>query len=183
MSTLTAPHLRLAAPADAANLAAFAARTFAETFGSDNRPEDLHAHLTSAFGVAQQTRELNDPKMTTLLMDRGDQLVAFAQLQRNSLPPGIEVDRPLELYRFYVDRPAHGSGVAQQLMAAVHETAHAFGGRHVWLGVWERNPRAIAFYKKVGFIDRGSKEFMVGADRQIDRVLIAPVHRSAPALP
>ncbi len=161
--------------ADAAALAEFAARTFEETFGSENRPEDLHAHLVKAFGVVQQTQELCSPRMATLLAYHEAKLVAFAQIKRQDPPPGVLIDSPLELHRFYVDRPAQGKGVAQRLIGAVHNAARAFGGRNLWLGVWERNPRAIAFYQKVGFIDRGSHNFFVGSDRQTDRVLVAPV--------
>jgi ribosomal protein S18 acetylase RimI-like enzyme len=56
-------------------------------------------------------------------------------------------------------------------MEAALDAARALGGASVWLSVWERNPRAIAFYTKTGFIDVGSKVFMVGSDRQTDRVL------------
>ncbi|MBK7331222.1 MAG: GNAT family N-acetyltransferase [Betaproteobacteria bacterium] len=83
--------------------------------------------------------------------------------------------RPIELQRFCVDRPAHGTGVAQTLMAAARRAAREFGGEHLWLGVWERNPRAIAFYAKAGFRDVGSTVFQVGPDRQTDRVLVAPL--------
>ena len=167
--------IRTGVEADAPQLAAFAARTFEETFGPHNRPEDLHAHLIKAFGVEQQTRELLSPSMVTLLAHQGATLVAFAQVQRKDPPAGIRIDRPIELHRFYVDRPVHGKGVAQRLMLAVHATTRVLHGRNLWLGVWERNPRAIAFYKKVGFVDRGSHEFLVGSDRQTDRVLVAPV--------
>ncbi|MBT8107877.1 MAG: hypothetical protein KJP17_06555 [Gammaproteobacteria bacterium] len=60
-------------------------------------------------------------------------------------------------------------------MQEVHKATHEFGGRHIWLGVWERNPRAIAFYRKMKFIDVGSQFYMVGPDRQLDRVLVASV--------
>ena len=80
-----------------------------------------------------------------------------------------------ELHRFYVDRPSQGTGVAQRLMAAVQDAARAAGARHLWLGVWEHNPRAIRFYAKRGFVDVGSHDFVLGADRQTDRVMLAPV--------
>jgi ribosomal protein S18 acetylase RimI-like enzyme len=172
-------HIRVGVESDASALAAFAARTFEETFGADNRPDDLRAHLSNAFGMLKQTQELLNPSMVTLLTHQGAALVAFAQVQRKDPPPCVLVDRPIELHRFYVDRPAHGSGVAQLLMNAVQDAAHAFDGKHLWLGVWERNPRAIAFYKKVGFTDCGSTVFCVGPDPQIDRVMIAPVKRVA----
>jgi GNAT superfamily N-acetyltransferase len=167
--------IRTAVDADAPVLAAFAARTFEETFGPQNRPEDMRAHLAKTFGITQQSQELKNPNMVTLLAYHDATLVAFAQVQRNDPPAGVLVDATVELHRFYVDRPAHGKGVAQQLMRVVHTAARAFQGKNLWLGVWERNLRAIAFYKKAGFVDRGCHDFFVGSDRQTDRVLVAPV--------
>lgn len=170
--------IRVGIATDAPALAAFAARTFEETFAADNRPEDLRLHLEAAFGIPQQTRELRDPNAMTLLAHIESTLVAFAQVRRKDPPACVALRRAVELQRFYVDRPAHGKGIAQQLMQAVHDAARRFGGESLWLGVWERNPRAIAFYHKVGFIDRGSHDFFVGQDRQTDRVLVAPVARA-----
>jgi GNAT superfamily N-acetyltransferase len=175
LSNLESVHIRVGVESDAHELAAFAARTFKETFGPHNRPEDLRAHLKKAFGITQQTQELKDPAMVTLLGYHDATLVAFAQIRRQDPPTGIPIVRPIELYRFYVDRPAHGTGIAQRLMVDVHAQARAFDGENLWLGVWERNPRAIAFYQKVGFVDRGSHDFFVGSDRQTDRVLVAPI--------
>jgi GNAT superfamily N-acetyltransferase len=171
--------IRAGVESDAPELATFAARTFEETFGSQNRPEDLHAHLKAAFGITQQTQELLNPNMVTLLAYHDATLVAFAQVKRQDPTPGILLERPIELHRFYVDRPAHGRGVAQRLMLAVHAAARAFDGQNLWLGVWERNHRAIAFYQKVGFVDQGCHDFFVGSDRQTDRVLVAPVQPAA----
>ncbi len=160
---------------DAAALAEFAARTFADTYGADNRPEDMRAHLASSFGVALQSSELAASDVATLLGYDVETLVAYAQVRRNVPPPCATQPRAVELHRFYVDRPAHGRGAAQQLMAAVFARARELGGQHLWLSVWDQNPRAIAFYKKVGFEDAGSTEFIVGSDRQTDRVLVADV--------
>ena len=179
LMTPPAPLLRRAQPADAASLAQFAARAFAETFGPDNRPEDIAAHLAAVFGPAQQRRELADPDFVTLVMDGPDGLVGYAQVRRAAPPSCVPSDAPVELYRFYVDRPWHGQGVAQRLMAAVHAAAPELGGRSIWLSVWERNPRAIAFYVKSGYRDVGSTTFLLGTDRQSDRVLVAPVREPA----
>jgi len=167
--------IRRGAAADAPALADFAARTFAETFGAFNTPENLQAHVVNAYGFSQQTRELLDPATVTLLAEDAGTLVAYAQVRRVPPLPRVTHAAPIQLQRFYVDRPAHGRGVAQRLMDAVRETARAFGGRHLWLAVWERNPRAIAFYGKCGFVDVGDTVFYVGPDRQIDRVLVAAV--------
>ena len=175
MQPLDSIPIRSGVSTDAAELAAFAARAFEEAFGADNRPEDLRTHLMNAFGIPQQTRELLNPNMITLLAHQEGEIIAFAQIQRKDPPPCVTVPRTIELHRFYVDRCAHGKGVAQRLMREVQRTARSFSAEHLWLGVWERNPRAIAFYTKMGFADCGTTTFCVGPDRQTDRVMVAPV--------
>ena len=167
--------IRRGVPSDAAALAELAARTFADAFASDNRPEDLQAHIASAYGVAQQSAELADAKTITLLAQRGAALIGYAQVRRHSVPSCVTQDHPVELQRFYLDRSAHGTGVAKELMAAVHDAARELGGRHLWLGVWERNARAIAFYSKMGFTKIGSHNFHVGSDQQTDDVMLRTV--------
>jgi len=169
--------IRRGTPADAPALARFAARTFEETFGPANHPDHLAEHLATAYGVAQQERELSDPDCLTLLIDADGELAGYAQVRCHPPPPCVTGPAPVELARFYVDRPWQGRGLAQRLMAAVADAAFELGGRTLWLGVWERNPRAIAFYTKSGFSDAGTTEFRVGPDRQTDRVLVVEVGR------
>lgn len=166
--------------ADAAELAEFAARSFAEAFSADNDPRNLQAHLSANYGLKQQAVELADPHVTTILARSNGEIVAYAQVRRSTPPPCVVHIDPIELHRFYVDRRAHGSGLASDLMHAVHQAASEFEGRHIWLGVWERNPRAIAFYTKANFVDVGSQIYTVGPDRQVDRVLVVSVHRLVP---
>ena len=167
--------ISLGTVADAAALAEFAARTFEETYSADNSPEDTRAHLSASYGLSQQTAELVDPSVTTILARSNGELIAYAQIRRNTPPPCVTHPAPIQLHRFYVDQRAHGSGLASELMQAVHQAAHDFEGGHIWLSVWERNPRAIAFYEKARFVDVGSTIYMVGPDSQVDRVLVANV--------
>lgn len=163
--------VRHGTPADAAELAELAATTFRDAFGADNRPEDLALHLARSYGIAQQTAELSDPAITTLLAFAAGGLAGYAQLRPGRPPASVARARPLELWRFYVTREWHGRGIAQPLMAAVIAAARGQNSGVLWLGVWERNPRAQAFYKKSGFIDVGSQTFLVGTDEQTDRVM------------
>ncbi len=171
-------HIRRGVLTDASALAEFAARTFADTFAADNGPEDLQTHLVSSYGVTQQSRELADPGVITLLAYCDDVLVAYAQVRCHPAPSCVTQDQPVELHRFYVDRSAHGSGVAAELMSAAHGAAQELGGSHLWLGVWERNARAMAFYSKMGFRAVGSQDFYLGAERQKDHVFVAAVRCS-----
>ncbi|MGH9173675.1 MAG: GNAT family N-acetyltransferase [Vicinamibacterales bacterium] len=163
--------IRRGEAADASALAALAERTFRETFAGDNTPADMAAHCAASYSTAIQGRELADTGMDTLVcVDSDGQLIAFAQL-RPGAPPPVTGPSPIELWRFYVDRPHHGRGVAQRLMAEVVNTARARAALTLWLGVWERNLRAQAFYRKAGFSDVGAHEFRVGSDVQTDRLM------------
>ena len=161
--------------ADAVRLAAFAERCFTATYAAHNTPEDMRDYIAAAYGAMQQERELADPDWATVLAESDEGLVGYAQFRRSSPAAPVILEAPVEIYRFYVDASAHGSGVAQRLMANAIEAARDLGGRHVWLGVWERNARAIAFYRKSGFRDMGTQVFQLGSDPQTDRVLAKPL--------
>lgn len=167
--------VRSGTAADAAALAALAGRTFAETFAAANDPADMALYLSRTYGRAQQERELSDPEMVTLLAESGGELIGFAQLRPGAPPPCVEGPRPIELQRFYVDSPWQGRGVAQTLMRATVAEAVTRGASTLWLGVWERNERAQGFYRKCGFVDVGSQPFVLGTDRQTDRIMSRPL--------
>ncbi len=172
MSFVTIRRARLA---DAAALAELAARTFTEAFAADNTAEDLQAHVQASYGTAQQAAEIMDRDVISLLAFAGEALVGFAQVRRKAAPSCVGTEGPIELHRFYLARHAHGAGVAAPLMREARAAAVELGGRSLWLGVWERNARAIAFYAKSGFEKVGSHVFVVGSDRQTDWVLVRPL--------
>jgi diamine N-acetyltransferase len=159
---------------DAAELAAFAARTFAEAFGDFTADDDLQAHLVATYRPDLQVREIADPTVITLLALQDEGIVAYAQVRLNPSPPAcVTLPDAVELQRFYADRSVHGTGLATRLMQRALDAARELGGRHAWLGVWEHNTRAMAFYRKAGFVEIGSTHYVVGSDRQTDRVFIA----------
>lgn len=160
--------VRRALPQDAAALSAFAARTFVDTYAPHHDPDTLQRHARVVFTDARQAEELADPHGTVLLAFRDGVLCGFVQLRRCAPPPDSATDAPIELHRLYVDRPWHGRGVAPQLLD--HARA-ATGAAALWLKVWERNARAIAFYRKAGFVDVGCAPFFVCDDRLTDRVM------------
>ena len=88
------------------------------------------------------------------------------------VPECVTGPEPIELWRFYVDREWHGRGIAQALMDRVKAAARERGAKTLWLGVWERNDRARAFYAKCGFADAGEHIFLFGTDPQTDRVMV-----------
>ena len=86
--------------------------------------------------------------------------------------------RPVELLRFYVESKWHGLGVGQALMERCLALAREEGYQTLWLGVWEHNERALAFYKKYCFVAVGQHRFQLGHDEQVDLILVRTVCRS-----
>jgi GNAT superfamily N-acetyltransferase len=82
---------------------------------------------------------------------------------------------PIELARLYVDRGWHGRAVGAALMKQVVDEARARGARTLWLGVWEQNARARAFYARWGFAQVGEHDFVLGHDLQRDLLLARAV--------
>lgn len=169
--------IRRAVAADASALAAFGARTFTDTYGQFNDPENLRLHIASTYALLQQADELADPGVITLLAYWRNEFTAFAQVRRSTPPPCVTGCAPVELHRLYVDKRWHGRGVSHRILAEARRAARSLEGETLWLKVWERNARAIAFYRKSNFRDVGTADFFLGTDRQADRVLVADLTR------
>lgn len=165
--------MRPALPEDAAALAELAERCFCQTFAAANTPQNMDMHCARFYGEAMQAEEIADSELLTLLADCAGALIGFAQL-RLATPPPFEVAalRPAELQRLYVDQSRHGRGVAQALLQAGLAAVTGRGCDLCWLGVWEHNPRAIAFYRKFGFATAGEHVFLLGEDPQRDLIML-----------
>lgn len=168
------PLLRRARPADAPRLAVFAEQIFRATFGSQCTTADLNLHCQLSYSEAIQAREIAAADWTTLLCEDGPDLAGFAQVRVGPAPACVSARAPGEIHRFYVVPAWQGRGVAQTLMRACLAELQARGTDVVWLGVFERNPRAIAFYRKFGFAPAGTHVFHVGHDPQRDLILSRP---------
>ena len=153
---------------DAALLAEIGARTFSETFAPDNSQEDMAAYLATAFSGSQQSRELADRETLFLIAESDGVAVGYAMLRSGNVLEDVTGENPIELVRLYVSQERLGSGVGAALMRACIAEAGRRGHRTLWLGVWEHNARAQAFYRKWNFTDIGTHVFQLGDDPQTD---------------
>jgi GNAT superfamily N-acetyltransferase len=171
MSQNPDPTIRRAGPADAGLLTELGARTFSETFAADNSPEDLAAYLAASFSPARQTAELADPASTFFIAEVGGLAAGYAHLHAGEPAGCVGGAKPVELVRLYVSREWLGRGVGEALMRACVDGARRAGHETIWLGVWERNGRAQAFYRKWDFRAVGEHVFQLGSDPQTDIVM------------
>lgn len=160
--------------ATAAQLAALGRQTFHETFAAQNSPEDMAAYLDAHFSPEAQLAELQDADTIFLLAQMVQEVVGYAKLRLHSTL-GLEPDKTpedrLEVERLYVLEDWIGTGLGATLMRRIIEEARQQKARAVVLGVWEKNTRAIEFYRRFGFKPIGQHAFVLGQDVQTDLIL------------
>src|SRR5581483_136007 len=168
MTSKVIPTIRRATVADAAMLTRLGERTFLGAFTGICSPEDMQLYLDSAFTVAQLARELADPRAVFLVAAIESAPAGYAKLMAGSAPEWVTGADPIERERLYADQKWLGHGVGPALMQPCLDCASQAGHRSMFLGVWENNFRAQAFYRKWGFAKVGDHIFMMGADAQTD---------------
>ena len=141
-------NLRYATTSDARLLSELGAKTFHDTFARDNTPENMAAYLKRSFSPEIQLAELSATENIFLIAEVENEPIGFAQLILESKEGFLRGIQCMEVRRIYASQEYIGKGVGKLLMQASIQEARRKGCDSLWLGVWERNPRAIAFYKK-----------------------------------
>lgn len=128
----------------------------------------MQLYLSTWFTVEQVTNELHDSQSLFLIAEVAGAPAGYAKLQEGAPPECISDPQAIELSRLYVEPQHLGSGVGPALMQGCLAEARQRGHRTVYLGVWEHNHRAQAFYRKWGFEKVGEHIFMMGNEAQTD---------------
>jgi len=168
---MTQQSIRRANEDDAALLAELGARTFSDSFASQNTPENMAAYLAAFFGREVQRAELADPLNTFLIVENEGVAIGYAQLRAGKPPACVSGPKAIELSRLYVSSAFQGGGIGARLMDACLTEARQAGYQTMWLGVWKENVRAQAFYHRWNFSVIGEHVFQLGADRQMDWIM------------
>jgi ribosomal protein S18 acetylase RimI-like enzyme len=163
--------IRPAAAADAPALAEFAERVFDEVFGPLNDPGDMASYLNEAFSPDIQRAEITGSGNIVLLAERGGQLAGYLHLAPSPTPECVTGPQAVELKRLYVEPALHRLGIGRKLLEQGLARARQAGTRTVWLGVWENNAKAQAFYTREGFTRVGDHPFVLGSDTQTDWIM------------
>jgi GNAT superfamily N-acetyltransferase len=163
--------IKAAVSADAAQLSDLAENTFLEAFSKDNLQENLDLYVEQTFSPEKQLQEILDPSRNIAIAWMGDVAVGFYHLFVSEPDPSVIGEYPIELLRLYVDSKWHGKGVGPALMKRCIQDAGSDGFKTLWLGVWERNFRAQAFYRKFSFVEVGKHVFALGKDNQTDLIM------------
>ena len=163
--------LREAGISDLEKLRQLGKRTFSETFSIYNTEENMNEYLKTAFSSEKLLSELKEAFSKFYFAELSGQLIGYLKVNFGPAQTDIQDEKSLEIERIYVLKEFHGQQVGQLLYDKALEIAKARNLEFVWLGVWEKNPRAIRFYQKNGFVVFDKHTFNLGQDPQTDLMM------------
>ncbi len=163
--------LRKCTAEDFETLRELSIRTYYETFAHLNTAEDMAAYLEEAFNVDRLTQEFNNPNSSFYFLYADENLAGYLKLNEAPSQTDINDADSVEIERIYVSSEFQGRGLGRYLMEQAIAITKERNKNYAWLGVWEKNKKAIRFYKRNGFYEIGTHKFVMGDDVQTDYVM------------
>lgn len=146
-------------------------QTFSETFLEHNSEEDMKLYLEKSFNLKTLQSELENNYSKFYFALDGQNVIGYLKINWGTAQSELKDPTALEIERIYVLKSHFG----QKAGLALYEKALAMGNElnldFIWLGVWEKNARALQFYKKNGFVEFDKHIFRLGKDEQTDLLL------------
>jgi ribosomal protein S18 acetylase RimI-like enzyme len=146
-------------------------QSFTETFATVNSPENMEKYLQESFNTAQITSELNNPDSPFYIAFCDTKPVGYLKLNFGNAQTEAIKDATIEIQRIYVLQAFHGKKVGQLLLDQAIKITQQEAVDYIWLGVWEKNHRALQFYTKNGFVTFDKHIFTLGNDQQTDLLM------------
>lgn len=146
--------------------------TFYETFKNQNSEQNMETYLATAFSEETLTDELSNSNSTFYLLYVDENLAGYLKLNTEDAQTENMGNEALEIERIYVLGSFQKMGLGKVLMNHAINIAKQQHKNKVWLGVWEKNVNAIAFYEKSDFVKTSSHSFMMGDEEQHDFIMM-----------
>lgn len=146
--------------------------TFTDTFGAQNKPENLNDYLKKAYDPAKLQSELETTDSYFYFLLDGEEIAGYVKLNINDAQTEVIADQALEIEKIYIRKNHKRKGFGRFLIEKAEELARKKRKSVLWLGVWEENHPAMRFYEKMGFKQTGeSHSFFMRDDEQTDWIM------------
>lgn len=145
--------------------------TFDETFRAQITEENMKAYMDSAFSRDKLIKELENEESEFFFAYLNDSVIGYFKINSSGAQTDVYDKLSLELERFYLLKEYIGKNFGKQMLKKVINLAGKKNVKYIWLGVWEKNYRALNFYCKNGFIRFGEHFFVMGEDKQVDYLM------------
>jgi ribosomal protein S18 acetylase RimI-like enzyme len=156
---------------DASALVVLASNAFRDTYRGLDDPKDIEDYIASSLTLSYFRSHIDNPVSRTFVVERTGELIGYAIVTRSPPPPCVTDVSAVELARLYLRNDVKGLGLGAELMRKAFSAARQFKATSMWLGVYDKNTRAREFYKRWGFVDVGTKDFLFGGKLYPDPVM------------
>jgi ribosomal protein S18 acetylase RimI-like enzyme len=160
--------IRLAVKEDAELIAELSRTTFYDAFAKDNTKEDMDTFMNEQFTKEALMKEVEEEDGIFILAYNANEACGYARMRSVNNEKTLEHENAIEIARIYALQSSIGKGVGSALVQKCLSIAAEQNKNIIWLGVWEKNLRAIEFYKRWGFEKFGEHTFLLGKDPQTD---------------
>lgn len=156
---------------DVADLKKISQRTFIDTYAVYNTEQNMKAHLQEAYNTKQLISEIRDKNCEYYFAKIDEEIAGYIKLNIGKAQTDIKDDSSIEIERIYVLQEYQGNRIGKQFVDFTLQRADELMFDYVWLGVWERNTKALEFYSKMGFEKFDTHHFKLGDDLQTDYLM------------
>lgn len=169
--------IKKASLSDLETIQIISTQTFSETFAEVNTPQNIENYNRESFNLEQLTSELTNPSSQFFLAYSNSKPIGYLKINFGNAQTEILNDQALEIHRIYVLNAFHGKKVGQLLLDKAIDIAQQIHADYIWLGVWEKNDRALQFYTKNGFETFDTHVFILGHEEQTDLLMKLDVNK------
>jgi diamine N-acetyltransferase len=170
-------NIRFATEKDASLIADISRETFYNAFAPANTKNDMDKFMNEVFTHEKLMAEPDLPNNIFLLAYTGNEVAGYVRMRdKNISEISLETDNIIEIARIYTVSTETGKGIGTALMNRCIEIAKEKNRKYIWLGVWEKNDKAIRFYERFGFKRFGEHEFVLGNDVQTDWLMMLKIN-------
>ncbi|OLQ49047.1 GNAT family N-acetyltransferase [Bacillus licheniformis] len=145
--------------------------TFNDTFKDQNSSENMKAYLDSAFNTEQLEKELSNISSQFFFVYCHHEVAGYLKVNTDDAQSEEMGDESLEIERIYIKKEFQKHGLGKHLLHKALDIALECNKKKIWLGVWEKNENAVAFYKKMGLVQTGTHSFYMGDEEQTDFIM------------
>lgn len=142
--------------------------TFVETFSNKNSEHNMRKYLDENFSITSLTNELVNSESLFYFARKNEKIIGYMTVNFGKAQTYFKEDASIEIERVYVLSEFHGEKVGRKRVDKAIEISGEKNTPALWMGVWEKNYKAIRFYQKNGFVEFGQHPFIVGDNIQTD---------------
>jgi diamine N-acetyltransferase len=162
--------LRDATAEDALVIGVLGTQVFLDTYATRGIRPLLAREVREHFSTDAVAALLARPHTRFVLAESVGHLIGFVQLGLGERQALVAAEPAAELQRLYVQARFNGLGVGKALAGAAAAHAAAWGAQALWLTAWVGNQHALGWYRRQGWRELGSTDYVFEDERFENRV-------------